>query len=89
VELLVVAVVVAVALSLTVALALCRPSAPRCLGSKVLGLRRVGACAGRHAACPTGGGGESHLNARRTFVVVISELDVQPYHRPLCLPHAG
>ena len=35
------------------------------------------------------GDGESHLNARRTFVVVISELDVQPYHRPLCLPHAG
>ena len=38
-------------------------------------------------ACPVGG--ESHLNTRRTFVVVISELDVQPHDRPLCLTHAG
>jgi hypothetical protein len=32
-------------------------------------------------------GGESHLNTRRTFVIVTGELGVQPHHRPLCLMH--
>ena len=67
---------VALSLSLALTLALRRPSEPQCLGTKKRSSAEgAGARAGRQHRL----GGESHLNTRRTFVIVTGELDV---HQP-------